>query len=222
MEPLARPRPWKLWAADEGQDQTEKRRRSSPHEDMVRFAVSNTYRRLLDHGAVRPAAAETADVRRERAQAAAAHPHSRTPPFAPPIRELSFPGPVTVQVPGRGRGLWGEAWSCEARVVSPVLRGACGARRLPGPGDRGAAWAGRWARGRGRRAAGSTGQVSQLLRSTLFGRAAKPPTKSLRRPSGRKPGGQQGHPGHRLEQAAEPDEVITHVPERCWGCGADL
>jgi transposase len=51
---------------------------------------------------------------------------------------------------------------------------------------------------------------------------AKPPTKSLRRPSGRKPGGQQGHPGHRLEQAAEPDEVITHVPERCAGCGADL
>lgn len=51
---------------------------------------------------------------------------------------------------------------------------------------------------------------------------AKPPTKSLRRPSGRKPGGQKGHPGHHLEQVAHPDEVITHVPERCVGCGADL
>lgn len=51
---------------------------------------------------------------------------------------------------------------------------------------------------------------------------AKPPTRSLRRPSGREPGGQRGHPGHRLEQVVEPDEVIPHVPERCPGCGADL
>lgn len=50
----------------------------------------------------------------------------------------------------------------------------------------------------------------------------KPPTKSLRRPSGRKPGGQQGHPGRRLEQVADPDEVIDHVPKRCAGCGAAL
>jgi transposase len=48
----------------------------------------------------------------------------------------------------------------------------------------------------------------------------KPPaTKSLRRPSGRKPGGQPGHGGHHLERVERPDEVVRHVPERCDGCG---
>lgn len=52
---------------------------------------------------------------------------------------------------------------------------------------------------------------------------AKPPaTRSLRRPSGRKPGGQTGHEGHHLERVEHPDEVILHVPARCAGCGADL
>lgn len=52
---------------------------------------------------------------------------------------------------------------------------------------------------------------------------AKPPApKSLRRPSGRKPGGQSGHRGHHLKQVESPDEVIHHVPDRCTGCGAEL
>lgn len=51
---------------------------------------------------------------------------------------------------------------------------------------------------------------------------AKPPTRSLRRPSGRKPGGQKGHGGHHLERIESPDEVIVHIPRSCEGCGAGL
>lgn len=50
----------------------------------------------------------------------------------------------------------------------------------------------------------------------------KPAPKSLRRPSGRKPGGQPGHPGRHLKQVERPDEVLRHVPERCGACGGDL
>lgn len=50
----------------------------------------------------------------------------------------------------------------------------------------------------------------------------KPAPRSLRRPSGRKPGGQPGHPGHHLRQVERPDEVIRYVPERCGRCGGDL
>jgi transposase len=52
---------------------------------------------------------------------------------------------------------------------------------------------------------------------------AKPPVpKSLRRPSGRKPGGQHGHEGRHLQQVLRPDEVLRYVPSRCEGCGGDL
>ena len=51
---------------------------------------------------------------------------------------------------------------------------------------------------------------------------SKPPPKSLRRPSGRKRGGQQGHRGGHLETAAVPDEIIDHVPRVCEGCHGDL
>lgn len=52
---------------------------------------------------------------------------------------------------------------------------------------------------------------------------AKPPApKSLRRPSGCKPGGQPGHEGRHLEQVERPDEVFRYVPPRCEGCGGDL
>ena len=51
---------------------------------------------------------------------------------------------------------------------------------------------------------------------------AKPAPKSLRKPSGRKPGMQQGDPGFQLQPREVPDEVRTHVPTGCDGCGADL
>ena len=55
---------------------------------------------------------------------------------------------------------------------------------------------------------------------------SKPPAdrkkRSLRRSSGRKQGGQDGHAGARLEPVAVPDERVEHPPERCEGCHADL
>jgi transposase len=51
---------------------------------------------------------------------------------------------------------------------------------------------------------------------------AKPAPKSLRGRSGRKPGGQKGHPGSTLAQIAHPDETLRHEPGSCGGCGADL
>lgn len=47
-------------------------------------------------------------------------------------------------------------------------------------------------------------------------------TRSLRKPSKRKPGGQQGHRGQTLKQVADPDVVIRHEPSCCTGCGSDL
>jgi len=46
--------------------------------------------------------------------------------------------------------------------------------------------------------------------------------RSLRRSSGRRQGGQQGHEGARLEPVAAPDEQVEHPPECCDGCGGDL
>lgn len=52
---------------------------------------------------------------------------------------------------------------------------------------------------------------------------AKPPApKSLRRSSGRKPGGQRGHGGETLAMVAEPDQIVVHAPACCAGCGAGL
>lgn len=50
----------------------------------------------------------------------------------------------------------------------------------------------------------------------------KPPPRSLRRASGRKPGKQSGDPGFRLERRLDPDEVRVHVPQVCRGCGDSL
>jgi len=54
----------------------------------------------------------------------------------------------------------------------------------------------------------------------------KPPAKkdrSLRRRSGRKPGGQKGHEGSHLERVQTPDRRVVHEPEGpCAGCGRDL
>ncbi|MPY81012.1 MAG: IS66 family transposase, partial [Actinophytocola sp.] len=51
---------------------------------------------------------------------------------------------------------------------------------------------------------------------------AKPAPKSLRRKSGRKPGGQPGHQGSTLAQVADPNERRRHEPGPCAGCGSDL
>jgi len=45
---------------------------------------------------------------------------------------------------------------------------------------------------------------------------------SLREPSGKKPGGQQGHKGTTLEMVENPDKIIEHIPEFCRCCGYDL
>jgi len=46
----------------------------------------------------------------------------------------------------------------------------------------------------------------------------KPAPKSLRTPSGKKPGGQPGHPGAYLSVQREPDETVQHMPSVCQGC----
>ncbi len=51
---------------------------------------------------------------------------------------------------------------------------------------------------------------------------AKPALKSLRRSSGRQPGGQPGHPGSTLALVNSPNERLRHEPDRCSGCGVDL
>jgi transposase len=50
----------------------------------------------------------------------------------------------------------------------------------------------------------------------------KPTPKSLRRGSGRKPGGQPGHPGSTLALVADPNKRRRHEPGPCTSCGADL
>jgi transposase len=46
----------------------------------------------------------------------------------------------------------------------------------------------------------------------------KPSPKSLRKPSGKRPGGQDGHSGTRLNAVTEPDEIILHTPTICLNC----
>jgi transposase len=52
--------------------------------------------------------------------------------------------------------------------------------------------------------------------------APKRVPKSLRGTSGRRPGGQPGHPGHGLTLVGRPDEVVVHRPVACAGCGRGL
>lgn len=47
-------------------------------------------------------------------------------------------------------------------------------------------------------------------------------TRSLRKRSGIKAGGQTGHPGRTLKQIAQPDEIILHAPAACRNCGKSL
>jgi transposase len=59
--------------------------------------------------------------------------------------------------------------------------------------------------------------------------SSKPPSsdpvrrpRSLRRKSGKRPGGQPGHDGTTLALRATPDVVLTHTPVQCGTCGAAL
>ena len=47
-------------------------------------------------------------------------------------------------------------------------------------------------------------------------------TKTLRKPSSKKPGGQSGHKGHKFSCIATPDEVIDDIPNYCTNCGDSL
>ena len=64
------------------------------------------------------------------------------------------------------------------------------------------------------------------------GNSGKPPssdglkkqrrTESLREVSGKRPGGQKGHPGTTLRQRVTADATIAHFPTACAGCGGTL
>ncbi len=47
-------------------------------------------------------------------------------------------------------------------------------------------------------------------------------TKTLRRSTGKKPGGQAGHKGHKLSCIDTPDEVVDDIPNYCTNCGESL
>lgn len=46
----------------------------------------------------------------------------------------------------------------------------------------------------------------------------KPAQKSLRKPSGKKAGGQNGHQGTHLAVITAPDKIVKHMPSACEGC----
>jgi transposase len=64
------------------------------------------------------------------------------------------------------------------------------------------------------------------------GNSGKPPSSdglkkparvsSLRERSGKRTGGQKGHPGRTLSRTETPDATVDHFPEVCGGCGAAL
>ena len=47
-------------------------------------------------------------------------------------------------------------------------------------------------------------------------------TQSLRKKTGKKPGGQQGHPGSTLQPAEKPDVTVEHRPDTCEHCHGKL
>src|ERR1700744_6538087 len=57
---------------------------------------------------------------------------------------------------------------------------------------------------------------------TSHGRKKPLRVRSLREGSGKKSGGQKGHPGETLRQSETPDAVIDRYPPTCAACGALL
>ena len=47
-------------------------------------------------------------------------------------------------------------------------------------------------------------------------------TRSLRRPSGRRPGGQAGHHGETLSLSERPNRIVEHRPQECRSCHTPL
>jgi hypothetical protein len=45
---------------------------------------------------------------------------------------------------------------------------------------------------------------------------------SLQNSTGKKPGGQEGHPGSTLRAVSTPDHIVPHEVRVCWRCGKDL
>jgi transposase len=79
-----------------------------------------------------------------------------------------------------------------------------------------------------------TARIAQLERQLGLdsSNSGKPPSsdglkkpvrvRSLREPSGKRPGGQKGHPGETLRCVATPDHIIDHFPPACSRCGMAL
>jgi len=89
------------------------------------------------------------------------------------------------------------------------------------PCDAGSAWVGNSvaASQRRRRQLGRDSRNSSLppSRGSPAARAKRP-----KKDSGRKQGGQPGHPGSHRELLADPDHVVEHWPDACGGCGAPI
>jgi len=77
-----------------------------------------------------------------------------------------------------------------------------------------------------------TARVQHLenQRATKSHNSSKPPssdgfdkkTKSRREKSGKKAGGQPGHPGQTLRMVPNPHHTVPHFPDRCPCCGEAL